>query len=565
MLTRVLPAPVATAQSRRNKSMLPTSLFPTATSLRPISASVGVALCGAFLAMLAAPQAMGQLAHRYSFTANANDSVGGAHGTVVDPAAVTHAFTGGQLDLSANAGNSSNNITEDAYVNLPNGMISAATTAGVNGAIALEYWFTVSENRTWQRLGDFGSSSGGVEDTSNGGGDRDYLSIVASSGRGNIVDMTNHADTGQEPAAGVSGTPVVGTQYHVMAVYNHNDSRAFTPEGSNGTMTFYFNDGVNPQQVRYGAIHPNIDIRTFLNHNNWLGRSQWGDPLFDGLYNEFRIYNTAPSAAYVAASFAAGPDATVAFQPWVQEFNLSFEVDRTTGTFTLKNTGPSINVTQISIGSASGAIDPTKWKSVAGNYDFGNGTFDPDGAWGRTTETPNLLVESEAAGDGGQLGTGGTATSLQLGNPGAWTLSRFEDLVVSVTRQLPDFSTETLGVPVTYLGGLGHAAARSDLNFDGSVTAADWVEFASDHLKTFTGMTLAQAATMGDLNGNLANDYDDFLLFQTDYDAANGVGALVALISAVPEPSSAALVLIAGGAALGMRRRKPSRRAGRVA
>jgi hypothetical protein len=565
MLSRVLLAPVAIAQGRRIKSMVPLPFPRTARVARPISAHVGVALCSAFITMLAAPQAMGQLVHRYSFTANANDSVGSAHGTVIDAGTTANfAFTGGQLDLSANTGNASNAITEDAYVDLPNGIVSAAATGGMNGAVAFEWWFTVSENRTWQRLGDFGISNGG-EGMSPAGSASPYLSIVTTSGRGNIVDMTNHPSTGQEPAAGFNGTPAIGQPYHVMAVYNHNDPRAFTADGANGTMTIYLNDGVTPR-VAYGAIHPNINIRTLTDVNNWLGRSQWPDPLFDGMYDEFRIYNSAPSAAYVASSFAAGPGVVPTFQPWTQEFNFSFEVDRDTGVFTLKNTGPSVNVVGINIASASGALDPTKWKSVSGNYDLGGtATFDPDGSWAVTSTTATQLTEVESSGNGGQLGTGGTAASLQLGLADAWTLSRHEDLVVSITRLLPDnFTTETIGVPVTYLNGLGQAAARSDLTFDGAINAADWVEFASHHFNDFTGMTVAQAAVLGDLDGNLANNYDDFLLFQADYDAANGVGALVALISAVPEPSSVALLLIAGGAALSTRRRKSSRRTGRV-
>jgi hypothetical protein len=467
MFTRALPAATATGngcttaviasetQVRKDNSAYTVGLG------RPFS--LGPVVCGALIAIVASSPAMSQLVHRYSFTTNANDSVGTAHGTVIDAGTTANfAFTGGQLDLSANAGNPSNAITEDAYVNLPNGIVSAATTGGVNGAVAFEWWYTVSENRTWQRIGDFGTSNGG-EDMSPAGSASPYLSIVTTSGRGNIVDMTNHTTTGQEPAAGFAGTPAIGQQYHVMAVYNHNDPRAFTAAGSNGTMTIYLNDGVTPR-VAYGAIHPDINIRTLTDVNNWLGRSQWPDPLFDGMLNEFRIYNRAPSAAYVASSFAAGPDVVPTFQAWTQEFNFAFEVDRNTGIFTLKNTGPSVNVVGISIGSASGALDPTKWKSVTGNYDLaGNASFDPNGSWAVTTTTANQLTELDVAGNGGQLGTGGTATSLQLGLADAWTLSRYEDLVVSITRLLPDnVTTETIGVPVAYLNGLGHAAARSD-------------------------------------------------------------------------------------------------------
>ena len=44
--------------------------------------------------------------------------------------------------------------------------------------------------------------------------------------------------------------------------------------------------------------------------NNYLGKSQYNDPYFNGSINEFRIYNTALSAAQIATSFANGPDGT---------------------------------------------------------------------------------------------------------------------------------------------------------------------------------------------------------------------------------------------------------------
>jgi hypothetical protein len=498
-----------------------------------------------------------QLAHRYSFTANANDSVGTAHGNVVDAGTTANSsFTGGALDFSANTGETSNAITEGAYLNLPNFTVSSAATAGMNGAVAFEWWYTLSESRTWQRVGDFGNSNTG-EDTSGSGSATDYLSIVATSGRGNIVDMTNHTNTGFEPAIGQGGTALLGTPYHVMAVYNHNDTLAFTPQGSNGTMTLY----VNGARIGTAGIHPDIDIRTMDDVNNWLGRSQWGDPLFDGSYDEFRIYNTAPSAAYVTASFNAGPNALAAFTPWVEEFDLEFTVNRDTGTFSLSNSAAgSINVAGISISTPSGSIDGTKWLSVTNNYDSDNGgEFDTDNSWSITANTATQLTEVEVVGDGGQLGSGGTEQSIQLGDTGAWRLSRYEDLVVTVDRLMPDFSIQVLPVRVNYVGGLGAAAARTDLNFDGDIDADDWVIFASNHFETYTGMTRAQSAVFGDMDGDLDNDYGDFLLFQSDFDAANGLGALSAVIANVPEPSSAFLLLF-GSCAVAFKRRKSLQR-----
>jgi hypothetical protein len=42
--------------------------------------------------------------------------------------------------------------------------------------------------------------------------------------------------------------------------------------------------------------------------NNWLGRSQWADPMFAGSYNEFRIWEGGLTADQVAANYAAGPN-----------------------------------------------------------------------------------------------------------------------------------------------------------------------------------------------------------------------------------------------------------------
>jgi hypothetical protein len=60
-----------------------------------------------------------------------------------------------------------------------------------------------------------------------------------------------------------------------------------------------------------GDAAPNgfLNLSTMTNNNNWLGRSQWPDPIFDGVINEFRIHNSALTAGQVATSFARGADA----------------------------------------------------------------------------------------------------------------------------------------------------------------------------------------------------------------------------------------------------------------
>lgn len=248
------------------------------------------------------------LKHRYSFNGNVNDSISGANGTVVDVGAPTAVFSGGQLDLSANTAQASNTITEDAYVNLPNGIVKNAFAT--NNAISFEFWATVSEQHTWQRFGDFGTSNNG-EDTSASGSTSNYMLITPNSGRAaNGVEMTNHISTGNEPNLGLNGPFLVGTQQHVVAVYDKNNTSGGTNPG--GTMSLYLN-GVpvtvgGTGVVGTGAIDPAFTAAALNDNNNWLGRSQWNDPVFDGKFNEFRIYNNALTAAEVTTSFTRGPD-----------------------------------------------------------------------------------------------------------------------------------------------------------------------------------------------------------------------------------------------------------------
>src|SRR5262245_44735321 len=102
----------------------------TSIGNRPIRALVATA---ALAVWLQATPAHAVLKHRYTFNGNANDSIGTAHGTVVDAGAPTAVFTlSGQLDLSGNTGQGSNGITNDAYVDLPNGIINAAANSGTS-------------------------------------------------------------------------------------------------------------------------------------------------------------------------------------------------------------------------------------------------------------------------------------------------------------------------------------------------------------------------------------------------------------------------------------------------
>src|SRR5688500_3089947 len=124
--------------------------------------------------------------NKYTFNANnANDSVGGQHGTIIDNTGIS-TFTGGALNLSANgtaptvAGSDQNfslPTTVGAYVDVPNGVFTSAVNSGTFGQVTLEIWAIPQENRNWARLVDFGTSDGG-ENVSGGAGGASYVIML---------------------------------------------------------------------------------------------------------------------------------------------------------------------------------------------------------------------------------------------------------------------------------------------------------------------------------------------------------------------------------------------------
>jgi hypothetical protein len=186
-------------------------------------------------------------------------------------------------------GGTSSSATPDTisgYVDLPNDLISPLVN------VTYETWATWQGSGNWQRIFDFGTSNAG-EDNSNGEGG--YMFLNAQPWRFAVRDIPSNG----EPLNLNNGTMPTATEYHMVVAYNFtaNTSQMYT----NGVLAV---SGTAPVQVNS------------INYvNNWLGRSQWGDPMYAGSINEFRIYEGALTAAQVAADYAAGPDALPVLTP----------------------------------------------------------------------------------------------------------------------------------------------------------------------------------------------------------------------------------------------------------
>ncbi|MEX0610926.1 MAG: LamG domain-containing protein [Pirellulales bacterium] len=491
---------------------------------KPICAAAALAIVGS--------PANAVLTNKYNFNDNtANDPIGGQDGIVVDNTGISE-FVGGAFDMRANNNANSNQdfslpATEGTYIDLPNGVFTSAVDGGTFGAASLEIWLTTQDNRGWAEAFSFGTSAAG-ENMSTGEGS--YVALIPQSGdAGTGFDLrATTRDAGVENwVAEAPATPLptlpTGVKQHVVYVLDHNDTTA----GPNGTGRLY----LNGTDVGSAEIVGFLDSFSLSDVNNWLGRSQWGDPLYDGLIDEFRIYNHALTAGEVTTSFNTGPDP--APLPVLM-------VNRDTGAVSLANqTAGNVQIKGYSVTSVAGGLNPAAWISI----DDDN-TFDPDSTWTAQSSTSTNLAESVTGGtlDGGTLAS---STSRGIGTP--WIITPFEDLTFSFT--LGDNSTGNGIVQYT-----GSAAQRSDLNGDGAITVADWTLFLPNSFTTFPAETAVGAYLKGDLDGDKDNDYTDFLMFKSDFIEVNGAGAFAELTGAVPEPSSLALAATASALLLGGRR-----------
>lgn len=456
------------------------------------------------------------LVHRYTFNdGTANDSVGTADGTLVGTAGI-----GGFGFLNLTGGGPG-----DSYLDLPDGIASAASAGGIDGEISTEAWVEINSNTDWAVIFSFGNSGPGVED--NDGSDGDYWQLIPQSGGTGPFRSTTHIAANAEVFIDDAGPLTTGAIHHVVNVLNV----------ANDKNELYLNGSL----VATGALQPGFDPNTYGaigDTQNWLGRSQWGDASLNGSYAEFSIYDHALSAAEVATNFAGGvpPGPTIPLTP-------TLTVNRDSGSLTLQNGQTASQVVGYSIQSAFGSLDQAGWTTITNNIDAppgGDGSFDNDDEWTVLTATGSHGDLSEFEFDGGDGGSMAVGEFLTLSSGDAWIQSPTEDLTMEL--KLDDGST--VSVAVQYEGNGGDSFARSDLNFDGNINGLDWPVLRDNSNVDLSSFSLAEAYARGDLDGDGDNDYRDYLQFRTDFNTANGAGAFEAFIgSAIPEPCSTVLLV----------------------
>jgi hypothetical protein len=232
--------------------------------------------CGCGVAETCAPL-KAALVHRYSFEmsgALAPDSIGGADANIVGVLAADGrvTFAGG---------------TNAAYVDLPNGLISAL------GDASFEVWLEWSGGGSWQRIFDFGNND--VAEGSQGIG-QTYLYLTprdgdASAGNPLRASFSLNGTGGETTVKASAPLPMTSLQHIVLAV-----------DDTNNQLRLYLNGQLSALIGFNGSLSSLEDV------NNWLGRSNYRDAHLGGSIEEFRIYGAALSDAQVVASSGFGPN-----------------------------------------------------------------------------------------------------------------------------------------------------------------------------------------------------------------------------------------------------------------
>ncbi|MCA9261447.1 MAG: hypothetical protein KDA61_19660, partial [Planctomycetales bacterium] len=244
--------------------------------------------------------------------------------------------------------------------------------------------------------------------------------------------------------------------------------------------------------------------------------------------------------------------ATTAEEAGLIATDLTLTIDRATGAATLSSAASQATVIGYSLSSTAGSLRPTQWTTVAGRYDSaGDGSVDSDEAWSVIASNSNGTLVSEAVasatpGDGGVI----NASGVDLGD--VWARSPIEDVVAKV--RLNSGGAQVQVDAQVVFSGVG--PALGDLDGDGDLDVADWTSFKSGQGAIDASMTALSAYRMGDLNGDFNHTLADFDLFANAYDAANGVGAFVAMTAAVPEPTALGLLAVATAACFVKGRRR---------
>lgn len=196
---------------------------------------------------------------------------------------------------------------QSQHVSLPAGIVSDLAD------VTIALWVNPQTTQSWSRIFDFGTGT-----TRN-------MFLAASAGSGPRFAITTSGGGGEQQLNAPSQLPT-NTWSHV----------AVTLRGNTGTLY------VDGSAV---AVNNNMTLTPAslgVTDRNWIGKSQYGDPLLSGLVDEFQIHDRALTGDEIRALTVAADGGLSS--GWVARYQL----DETTGTKAADSSGHGRDATVIS-------------------------------------------------------------------------------------------------------------------------------------------------------------------------------------------------------------------------
>ena len=200
-------------------------------------------------------------------------------------------------------GNAVSLCGDGEFVNLPKNIVQ-----GITGDWSISAWIRPQSNTMWSRVFDFGT---GTTDymyltVDNAGGDLRFAMSTNGPGAEQGINSSFPIDQfGQDNnpfPVGQIGTSSSSTFAPSFA----NSSAALLPLDKWSLVTVTVSGTTGTLYVNGTAVGNNTDITLHPSSlgpttQDWLGRSEFGDPFFHGAIDDVNIYNTALTAAQITA------------------------------------------------------------------------------------------------------------------------------------------------------------------------------------------------------------------------------------------------------------------------
>lgn len=333
-------------------------------------------------------QPINSLEAQYNFDGNTNDAFGISNGMATGAPAYVAGKSAQAIDLDGT-----------------NGFVTLPYNVGNSSDVTVAAWINWDGGGDWQRVFDFGNST-----TQNF-----MLTPRSSAGTMRFVIVNGGAEQQLNTAV-----PATGQWVHVAVTL------------SGGTGKLYVNGAV----ATSGAI--SIKPSDFSPIRNYIGKSQWPDPLFNGRIEDFRVYNRALSLAEITALQTVNQSPAFTVNPIVK--TAAIRGQSYSGTLAGSATDPDNSAASLVFAKTAGP----GWLKVAAN-----GTLSGTPGEGDIGSDPFTVSVKDPA-----LATATATLVLPVTGTGMAAHYEFND---NVTDRTNAFNGTALGSPAYAAGQLGRS------------------------------------------------------------------------------------------------------------